>query len=98
MRLQGKNAIVTGGAHGIGRAIAERFAQEGASVLIADVDEPAAQVAAKEISTPGHICRSIRCEVSSLPDVKAAVAAALETAPRVDVLCNNAAYIASQWH
>jgi NAD(P)-dependent dehydrogenase (short-subunit alcohol dehydrogenase family) len=98
MRLQGKNAIVTGGAHGIGRAIAQRFAEEGASVLIADIDEVAAQVAATEISTLGHICSSIRCEVSSPADVKAAVAAALKTAPRVDVLCNNAAYIAGQWH
>jgi len=98
MRLQGKNAIVTGGAHGIGRAIAQRFAEEGASVLIADIDGAAAQVAAKEISTLGHVCNSIRCDVSSLEDVTTAIAAALKPAPQVDVLCNNAAYIASQWH
>jgi len=98
MRLHGKNAIVTGGAHGIGRAIAQRFAEEGAMVLIADIDEAAAQIAAKEIPTLRGSCRSIRCDVSSVAEVKAVVTEALKTAPRVDVLCNNAAYIPSEWH
>lgn len=98
MRLQGKNTIVTGGAHGIGRAIAQRFAEEGATVLIADVDESAAETAAQEISARGGRCRSVRCDVSSASEVKAAVAAALKTAPRMDVLCNNAAYLSGQWH
>lgn len=98
LRLEGKNAIVTGGAHGIGRAIAERFVEEGASVLIADLDETAGRQAAAEISDRGASCRFVRCDVSSPEQVKGAVAQGAKGLNRIDILCNNAAYIASQWH
>jgi NAD(P)-dependent dehydrogenase (short-subunit alcohol dehydrogenase family) len=87
-RLKNKTAIVTGAAHGIGRAIAEAFAKEGASVFIFDVDKKTGAHIAKEIGA-----KFIACDVSSSTAVKAAV----KKAGRVDVLCNNAAYI-GQWH
>ena len=52
-RLQDKVAIVTGGAHGIGKAYAQRFVQEGAKVVIADIDGEAAEQAAQEINDAG---------------------------------------------
>ncbi len=80
-RLQGKCALVTGGAQGIGRAGAERFAQEGAEVWIADLNAERGQAAAAEIG--GHF---VRCDVAKGPEVQAVIAAL----PRLDVLYNNA--------
>ena len=79
-RFEGKTALVTGGAKGIGAATAERLAAEGAHVVVADFDEAAANETAERISG-----RAIRCDVTSRADVEAAVAAATETG-RLDVL------------
>jgi 3-oxoacyl-[acyl-carrier protein] reductase len=70
-RFEGKTAVVTGGARGIGAATARRLASEGAKVVVADFDEAAAQETADEI---GGI--AVRCDVTSRDDVEAAVAAA----------------------
>lgn len=70
-RFEGKNAVVTGGARGIGAATARRLASEGAKVVVADFDEAAAEETANEI---GGI--AVRCDVTSRADVEAAVAAA----------------------
>ena len=83
IRLPGKVAIVTGGAHGIGRAIAEIFTEAGAQVVVADIDEEAGR------SMP----RFVRADVSSREDAAAVVAAAAAINGRIDVLCNNAAYL-----
>jgi 3-oxoacyl-[acyl-carrier protein] reductase len=70
-RFQGKTALVTGGAKGIGAATAKRLAAEGATVVVADFDEAAAQETAQEIG--GH---AVRCDVTKREDVEAAVDAA----------------------
>jgi 3-oxoacyl-[acyl-carrier protein] reductase len=64
LRLEGKTAIVTGGAHGIGHAIAERFAEEGARVFIADVDKSAGAAVAKQINKRGGDAVFVFCDVS----------------------------------
>jgi len=80
-RFQGKTAVVTGGAKGIGAASAKRFAAEGATVVVADFDEAAAQQTAQEIG--GH---AVRCDVTRLEDVEAAIAKAVEVGGSLDVL------------
>jgi len=72
MRFEGKNALVTGGARGIGAATAERLASEGARVVVADFDEAAAQETAGRI---GNGAVAVRCDVTKREDVEAAVAA-----------------------
>ena len=91
-RLKNKTAIVTGAAHGIGRAIAEAFAKEGASVFVLDLDKKAGLATAKEIGAT-----FVPCDVSSSAAVTRAIKAATKKIGRADVLCNNAAYI-GQWH
>jgi NAD(P)-dependent dehydrogenase (short-subunit alcohol dehydrogenase family) len=98
MRLENKTAIVTGGAHGIGRAIVERFAAEGAAVLIVDLDQAVGQDVAAAIRGAGGKATFILCDVSSSEQVCHAVKTAADTCGHVDILCNNAAYLSSQWH
>jgi len=98
MRLENKVAVVTGGAHGIGRAIAEIFAEEGAQVFIADLDRVAGESVAAGIRRGGGTGTLVRCDVSSVENVASAVKRAAGKAGRIDVLCNNAAYISKQWH
>jgi len=97
MRLKGKTAIVTGAAHGIGRAIAEVLAYEGAQVLIADIDAIGGKKAEMEIRSAGSDATFVRCDVSSSKAVNGLAAACLKKSGRIDVLCNNAAYIAKHW-
>lgn len=89
MRLENKTAIVTGGASGFGEGIARRFAAEGARVLIADINEAAAQRVAGEI---GGSARAVRADVAADADVAAMVAAALDHWGRLDILVNNAGW------
>src|ERR1017187_4960349 len=96
-RLEHKVTIVTGGAHGIGRAIAELFAAEGACVTIADLDVTAGKQAAEEIRVAGGAASFVRCDVSKESQVARAVKLAA-AGGRIDVLCNNAAYISKTWH
>lgn len=97
-RLSGKVAIVTGGANGIGRAIAERFAEEGAWVLIVDVEEQAGQEAVAAICAKGGMAEFCVADVSSEEDVRRAVGIASAHNGRIDVLCNNAAYVSPNFH
>jgi len=88
MRLENKTAIVTGGAQGIGRAIAERYVAEGARVMIADLDAKKAAAAAGEIG-----CAFEAADVSSKADVDRLVAAAEKQLGHIDILINNAGTI-----
>lgn len=88
--LQDKVAIVTGGASGIGRATAERFVAEGASVLVADIDAPGAEAVAKELVARGGAALACRVDVTDAADAEAAVARAEQEFGRLDVLSCNA--------
>ncbi len=85
MALEGQVAIVTGGASGIGRGTAERLAQEGAAVVIADIDREAAAAAAGEI---GRGVLAVETDVSDPDQVGRLVRAALEAHGRIDILVN----------
>ena len=90
MRLQGKVAIVTGGGRGIGRAYTERFLREGASVVVADVDEDNARKTVDELRALGPL-EFVRCDVSDATSTEECARAAVDTYGRIDVLINNAA-------
>ena len=87
-RLENRTAIVTGGAHGIGRDTALRLAAEGADVLVADIEfEPAKEVAAK-IEESGREALAMHVDVSTIEDANRMAAAALDKFGRIDILCN----------
>jgi 3-oxoacyl-[acyl-carrier protein] reductase len=87
MRLQGKSAIVTGGAQGFGLGIAETFAKEGARVAVLDLNGDAAKVAAAKI---GVGARGLACDVTKKDQVEAAVKTAIDAFGRIDIVVNNA--------
>lgn len=97
MRLKDKVAIVTGGANGIGQAIAEAFAREGAIVAITDIDEPAGKATCAGIGKSGGKAEFIRTDVSLKDEVTFAVSSIRDRHGRVDILCNNAAVLLP-WH
>ena len=90
MKLEGKVAIVTGGGGGIGRAIALRFAREGAGVVVAGPTEEKIRAVEKEILESGRHAFAVRADVAEEADVEQMVAATLEKFSRIDILVNNA--------
>lgn len=98
-RLDGKLAVVTGGASGIGRAIAQTFAACGAAVHILDLNGEAAETAAREIVAAGGSAVAHRCDVADRGDVAGAFEAVLREG-KIDILVNNAgiAHVGSLEH
>jgi 3-oxoacyl-[acyl-carrier protein] reductase len=90
MLLKDKVAIITGGARGIGKSIAEKFAENGANLVIVDVNEQFAAETAKELEGKGVKTLAVKTDVSSKADVDAMFAKAVEVFGRVDILVNNA--------
>jgi 3-oxoacyl-[acyl-carrier protein] reductase len=91
MRLEGDVAIITGGGRGIGRASALRFAQEGAHVAVADIQEDSARGVVREIQESGGIGLAVTADVSDPDSVGDMVDGTVDQLGRVDVLINNAA-------
>ena len=91
MRLEGKVALITGGARGQGAAEARLFAREGAKVVIADVLDPDGISVAAEINELGGDATYVHLDVSSEADWQEAIAAAVSAYGKLDVLVNNAA-------
>jgi NAD(P)-dependent dehydrogenase (short-subunit alcohol dehydrogenase family) len=96
-RLQNKTAVVTGGAHGIGEAIARAFAEAGARVFIADLDARAGEQVAGSIRRAGQSATFLKCDVSRIAQVKRVAKRAATETGRIEILCNNAAYLAKNW-
>lgn len=88
--FEGKVALVTGAASGLGLATAKAFAQSGAAVVLADWHEDAVRVAADDLSGQGHKVIAIRCDVADDAQVEAMVARTVATFGRLDAAYNNA--------
>jgi NAD(P)-dependent dehydrogenase (short-subunit alcohol dehydrogenase family) len=89
-RFAGKTAIVTGAAGGIGAAIAAALAEEGARVVVADLDLAAAERTARALRAPGGPALALACDVSDEGQVEACVAETIRRLGRLDVVVNNA--------
>ena len=89
-RLEGKVAIVTGGARGIGKAICERLADEGAKIAIVDLLIDVAQQTAEEFTAKGYEAKAYAANVAKMEDAEATVAAVAADFGSVDILVNNA--------
>ena len=104
--LEGKVAVVTGAAQGIGQAIAERFAREGAQVSLSDLKKDAGQRVSDNIQSSGGVALFTHCDVSVEADVDAMIENTVRQYGTVDILVNNAAlaiyrqlheYAQSEW-
>ncbi|MGV0814155.1 3-oxoacyl-ACP reductase FabG [Mycolicibacterium boenickei] len=87
--LTGQTAVVTGGAQGLGLAIARRFIDEGARVVLGDVNLEATEAAAQELGG-AEVATAVRCDVTSAAEVEALVQAAVERFGGLDIMVNNA--------
>ncbi len=96
--LSGQVAVVTGGAQGIGNAIARRYAAEGASVVIADIAADAGEAAAAAITERGGTAVSVACDVGNRDDVDRVVETATGRFGGIDILVNNAGDVVTLRH
>jgi 3-oxoacyl-[acyl-carrier protein] reductase len=96
MRLQNKVTVITGAAHGIGKAYARRFAEEGAHVVIADIDSGGGQTAAKALMEAGFSAWARATDVRNYLNVEGLMRETADRFGRIDVLLNNAAIYVTQ--
>ena len=89
-QLSGKTAFVTGGAGGLGLAMAQAFLRQGMKVMIADIDQPSVDRALEDLAASGGQVAGTRCDVADRASVQAAARKAVETFGKVHVVCNNA--------
>src|SRR5687767_12929274 len=89
-RFESKSIIVTGAGMGIGRGAACAFADEGGSVIVADISQDAADETVREITSAGGRAITVRCDVSKSADVRAMVSVGVRAFGGVDVVFNNA--------
>ena len=89
-RLEGKVAIVTGGARGIGKAISARLAREGAALAIVDIMLDVAEETAAEFRAAGFNAKAYAANVAKFEDAEATVAAVVKDFGKLDILVNNA--------
>jgi NAD(P)-dependent dehydrogenase (short-subunit alcohol dehydrogenase family) len=90
MKLEGKTAIVTGGARGIGQAVALRLARDGANIGILDIEKGLAEETAEEINKLGVKAMALECDVTDYEKVKEAVTKVHQAYGSIDILINNA--------
>ena len=90
--LDGQTAVITGGAQGLGFAIAERFVAEGARVVLGDVNLEATEIAAKQLGGPKSqdVALAVRCDVTQPADVDTLIRTAVERFGGLDIMVNNA--------
>lgn len=91
MLLEKKVALITGAGRGIGKEIALKMAEEGASIVIADIAEDTMETAKQEIEALGVKALAVKTDISDEKSVKAAVDSAVQTFGKIDILVNNAA-------
>ena len=95
MLLKDKVAIISGAARGIGYACAERFIEDGAKVVLADIDEKGGERAAAKLAKGGHAASFVACDVGERLDVHNLIAATIGAHGAIDILINNAAILDS---
>jgi NAD(P)-dependent dehydrogenase (short-subunit alcohol dehydrogenase family) len=93
LSLQGKVAVITGAASGIGRGTARRFAEFGASLALLDINVPGGEEAAQEMRALGANAKFFRCDVTSNADCKNVTEEIIEQFGKIDILFNNAGVI-----
>ena len=95
--LEGKVAVVTGGAQGLGRAISQRLAREGCKLVVADINEAGAQEAAAAVAAEtGGTVLGLKTDVSKEAEVESLFAATVKQFGRVDIVVSNAAILIAE--
>lgn len=93
MRFEGKTAVITGGANGIGAGCVQRLAQEGANIMIADIDDNSANALITELADSAGTVKYTKTDVTKRDAVQTLFDATIEAFGAVDILVNNAAYV-----
>jgi NAD(P)-dependent dehydrogenase (short-subunit alcohol dehydrogenase family) len=90
MKLEKKTAVITGAGKGIGKAVSQRFAAEGARVIVSDIDDAAGSAAVDEITGKGGAAKYFHCDVLNLDEIKKLMDFAISNFGQIDLLVNNA--------